>query len=141
MTATTTTTAQIRQALATAIKAGIGTSWQVSPYMLALPTPPAVDVRPGLVSFDAAMAQGGDNLTFMVRGMVAWAADQATQARLDALRDRGPTSIKALVETDPSLGGLVADLYVSEVGPYLQMIVEGQPPLLATEWTVEVLGL
>ena len=132
------TTAQIRAALAAAIKAGI-TGWQVSPYMLALPIAPAIDIRPSGTIFDRAMARGSDDLSYMIRAMVAFNNDQGAQIRLDTLIDAtASTGMKTVLETDKTLGAVVGDVRVVSVSDYKALIVEGQPPLLAVEFLTMV---
>lgn len=136
------TTAEVRAAFAAAITAGVVGKWQVSPYMLALPQLPSIDVRPAGITFDAAMGRGGDDLSYTVRAMVAFNNDQGSQIRLDALLDTTePTGMKAILEADKTLGGLVADLRVMTASDYKALIIEGQPPALAIEFAVEVLSL
>lgn len=135
------TTAQIRVALAAAVTTGLGSTWQVSAYMLAAPVPPAVDIRPAGIDYDVAMSRGGDDLTYMVRAMAAFNADGiGAQLALDTLLDTTAAGgMKAILETDKTLGGVVSDLRVTTASDYKALIVEGQPPLLAVEFTVEVL--
>ncbi len=134
------TTAQIRTALQAAIVAGAGGGWQVSGYMLALPTPPSIDIRPAGIQFDTAMNRGNDDFTYTIRAMVAFNNDQGAQLKLDTLLDAtASTGMKTIVETDCTLGGVVSDLRVMSVSDYKALIVEGQPPLLAVEFIVEIL--
>lgn len=133
------TTAQVRQALADAISAGV-TGWQVSPYMLALPMPPAIDVRPAGTTFHTAMGDGKHDPAYVVRAMCAWNADRASQVNLDTLLDLGSaTSMLAILEADRTLGGTVQDLTVTDVSDYKALIVEGQPSLIAVDFRVEII--
>ena len=135
------TTAQIRDALAAAISNGVAGAWQVSAYMLALPQPPAIDLRPSGIRFDASMDRGNDDLSYTIRAFTAYNSDQGAQIKLDTLLDRNPSSttgLKAILETDKTLGGVVADLRIMTASDYKPLTIEGQPPLLAVEFTVLV---
>ena len=135
------TTAAIRTALKAALDdATFGiTGWQTSAYMLAMPQPPTIDIRPAGIRFDTAMARGNDEMTFLVRAMVAFNADQGAQIALDALIDATSAGgLKTVLEHDKTLGGIVSDLRVVDVSDYKALIVEGAPPLLAVEFTVEI---
>lgn len=133
------TTAQVREALRDTLADGID-GWQVSAYMLALPQPPTIDIRPGAKRFDLAMARGLDEALFIVRGMVAFNADIGAQVKLDTLLDSTTAgSVKVVLEADKTLGGLVQDLRVTEHTPYQALLLEGQPAILGVEFTVQVL--
>jgi hypothetical protein len=152
------TITQIRDAIAAALTdatngvnanlSSTGFGWNVTAKMVALPQPPAIDIRPGGIAFDTAMARGNDDLTFIIRAVVAFNQDQAAQDQLDTLID--PTragGLKAVLEHEKfsgaghtvTLGGTISDLRVTDVSDYKALLVEGQPPMLAVEFTVEVL--
>lgn len=136
------TTAAIREALRAALagNATIAAGWQISGYMLALPQPPAIDIRPGSATFDSAMSRGNDELEFIIRAMVAFNSDQGAQVKLDTLLDTTTSSaIKTVIESDRTLGGVVSYVQVRERAPYQGLTVEGQPPILGVEFTVLVL--
>lgn len=103
---------QIRKGIATNL-GSLGDPWQVSPYMIGNPTPPTIWVVPEESDYDEAMGRGLDCLKFTVQAFVGVVADQQAQARLDALLDpASSTSVKALVESDKTLGGAVQTLRV-----------------------------
>lgn len=131
------TLTQIRTALANQISAAI-TGWQVSPSMLALPQPPAMDVRPGPRAFDRAMAGGLDEQTLLLRAMVAYNADIGAQAALDAVLGRGAGTVHDAIQADPTLGGETQDCWVQSQSDYQALIPEAGAPLLAVEFTVIV---
>jgi hypothetical protein len=136
------TTAAIRTALKAALDdATYGvTGWQTSAYMLAQPQPPSIDIRPAGTRFDTAMGRGNDDMTFMVRAMVAFNSDQGAQIKLDTLIDATSAGgLKTVLEHDKTLGGVISNLRVMDVSDYKALIVEGAPPMLAVEFTVEVL--
>lgn len=133
------TTADIRAALAAAIVTGLGGGWQVSAYMLSLPTLPAVDIRPAGVTYDTAMLRGADDFEYAIRAMVAFNEPKGAQTLLDTLLDStAPTGMKTIVEVDTTLGGLVSDLRVVSASEYKGIDVTGQPPILSVEFAVLV---
>jgi len=136
------TTAHIRVALKAALDASsqiAAAGWQTSAYMLALPYPPTIDIRPGGIQYDTAMARGNDDMTFLVRAIVAFNDDVGAQTKLDTLLDATATDgLKTVLEHDKTLGGVVSDLRVTDVSDYKALIVEGQPPMLAVEFNVEI---
>jgi hypothetical protein len=129
-----------------AIRAGIAANisaisdLQVSAYMLANPTPPNVQVIPGDTDYDLAMHRGLDELTMRVVVSVGLVADIGAQKNLDEyLAGSGPRSIKQAVESDPTLGGVVADVTVTAAtGP--KVLATEQGGVLFSEWTVQVLA-
>jgi hypothetical protein len=82
-------------------------------------TPPAAFVALNTITFDTTFGRGHDELVFVVRAIVSRADDRAAQDRLDAYLDgSGSSSLKAALETDKTLGGLVDTLHVSGVDNY-----------------------
>lgn len=135
------TIAQIRQGFADTISVTLtGTSWQVSAYMLASPTPPSIDVFSAGIDFDTAMGRGNDDMHFVVRAMVPFVADIGGQTLLDTLVDptTPATSLKAIIEADKTLGGKVSSLQVETVSETKLYDVPGGTPALGCEWTVLV---
>lgn len=129
-----------------AIRAGIARNLsvipdlQVSAYMLANPTPPCVQVIPGDTDFDLSMHRGLDEITMRVVVTVGLVADIGAQVSLDEYLDgSGPRSIKQAVESDSTLGGVVADASVTTAtGP--KVLASEQGGVLFSEWTVQVIG-
>jgi hypothetical protein len=134
------TIAEIREALRAAIANGTAGKWQVSAYMLALPKPPAIDIARGSVTYDTAMDRGADDLEFTVRAFVAFSVDGlGTQVLLDTLIDStSSTGMKTILEVDKTLGGVVDDLRVESASEPKGVLVDNQPPMLCTEFTVLV---
>lgn len=133
------TLTQIREGLAANLAAIDGC--QVSAYMLSNPTPPTVHVYPGDIDYDLAMHRGLDKWTLTVQAFVGMVSDQGAQVKLDAfLAPSGATSVKAAVESDKTLGGLVSDLQVVSCSGYRVYARESGGPVLGAEWTVEVLA-
>lgn len=116
---------------------------QVNPYALAQPTPPGIQILPGAVQYDQAFGRGLDEWTFTVQGFVALTSDIGSQVVLDAMSaPSGSGSVKAALEADKTLGGLVQSLHVTEqtAGRVVDIPGSGSPMLLV-EWRVQVLGL
>lgn len=114
---------------------------QQSAYMLSNPTPPSAEVVPGEVVYDQAFVRGHDVWMMKVRVMAGAVTDRGCQARLDRfLAPSGPDSVKAALESDPTLGGTVDDLHVQRSSGYQLMGRDGGGPVLSAEWDVEVLA-
>jgi hypothetical protein len=127
----------LREALASNLAAIDGL--QESAYVLANPTPPAAEVVPAPIEYDKAMGRGLDKWTFLVRVLVGLTSDIGAQKRLDKmLASAGPDSVKAALETDPTLGGAADDLIVTRCSGYRTFKREGGTLLLGAEWTTEV---
>lgn len=131
--------AAIRQGIADNLTAAFGPDVQVSAYMLAEPTPPAIHVFPGPVEYDQAFGRGLDELTMRVQAFVALVADQGAQINLDKfLAGSGAYSVKAAIEADRTLGGACHDAHVTAHTGYQQYQPAGGGPMLMAEWTVLV---
>ena len=133
------TIAQIREGIATNLATIADV--QVSAYMLAQPTPPAIHVLPGEISYDRASARGLDEVMMLVQAFVAFSSDIGAQKRLDTmLAPSGAGSVKAAIESDPTLGGTVSDLHVRSASGYRSLLVEGRGLVLVVEWTVYIMA-
>lgn len=131
------TATQIRVAMAAALKTISGL--QASAWTLANPTPPSAHVMRGPVEYDQAF-QGGTHLwTMRVQAFVALVTDIGAQQRLDDfLSPEGSRSIKAALEQDTTLGGIVQSLHVTDASGEQVYVRENGGPVLGSEWTVEV---
>ena len=70
------------------------------------PVPVALIGPPSTVAYDEVMARGADNYTFSVRVLVARADARSGQVTLgEYLSGSGARSVKAAIESDPTLGG------------------------------------
>jgi hypothetical protein len=134
----------IRAGLAAALQPLVddGTLVESSAYGLASPNTPCAMVTVGPTRFDEGVQT--DVLTFTVAVLVGTASEQDAQVNLDALLGRGPDSVKALIEDDPSLGGVCDEANVTAASGqriYTLDTASGTatPPVLGCEWTVEVL--
>lgn len=132
------TPAQIRAGLAANLASIADT--QISAYMLASPTPPVIQVLPERVEYHGAMQNGLERNRYTVQAFVGFTSDVGAQKKLDKmLEPTGATSVKAAVESDATLAGVVEHLTVTEATGYRVYALEGaRGPVLGCEWTVEI---
>lgn len=107
-------------------------------------TPPwfEVSIPDGGYIYDATMGRGTDTLTLILRGIVQVGDTVEAQQNMDSWLDpTGSTSVKALIEADRTLGGLVDDLRVTSVRGHLRLSSEDAPnaQYLCSEWTLDVI--
>lgn len=116
----------------------------VSPYLTVQPIPPMLEIYPDKFFFDKGFST--DELRFKVRAIIGSVLNIEGQQYLDSLLDSsGEMSVKAALEADRQLGGLVDDLRVEEVSGYRLYPYDagpGQQPmrLLGCEWEVCILS-
>jgi len=113
-----------------------------SPYGLASPNAPCAMVTVGATKFDEGVQT--DVLTMTVAVLVGAASEESAQVTLDCFLGRGPDSVKALIEADPTLGGVCDEANVTAASGQRIYAVDtasgtSTPPMLGAEWTVEVL--
>lgn len=128
----------LRTAIATSLATLNGV--QESAYMLGNPTPPYIEVQPGPINYDLAMQRGWDEWTFTVRMFVNLTSDIGSQVLLDSFIDpTGSQSVKTLIETDRTLGGVCDFVLVTKCSGYqtFQSTHTGKLSL-GCEWTVQV---
>lgn len=102
---------EIRQALADAVAAVSGL--QTLGYIIENPTPPCAMVYQGAIGYDLSAGRGSDSRPMVVRVIVPFGSDIASQMLLDEFRDpSGPRSFKAALEADKTLGGACQTLRV-----------------------------
>lgn len=115
------------------------TGIEASPYALANPTPPGFQIVPGDWRYDLAMQRGLDELSIIVQAFVAFTSDTDSQQLLDELLDPdGERSVKQAVESDPTLGGLVDDLQVTETTGYRVFQRSDNTAMLTADWNVTI---
>jgi hypothetical protein len=132
---------QIREGLRAALDTIA--DWQVSAYMLASPTPPAMHIFPEEIDYDGAMHRGMDTLMFTVEAFAGISSDIGAQKKLDQmLAPSGATSVKAAVEADRTLGGIVSDLHITKATGYRVYELHGaaRAPVLGCQWSVEIIS-
>lgn len=130
--------ADLREALAGSLASLPGV--QENAYVLGNPTPPAVEVEPGLIEYDLAMHRGLDKWRFVVRLFIATTTDIGVQKRLDEFMDpTGASSVKALLEADRTLGGACDFVQVLSCSGYRTYAAGRSGSIsLGAEWTVQV---
>src|SRR5262245_1561052 len=132
--------ALVREAMAEALE---GTGVNVSPYVLAQPTPPGIQIPPPAVvyNYTYGTTNGLNEWTFLIQGFVSLNSDRGAQVLLDELcAQTGPLSVKALLEADTTLGGLVDVLTVTDQSPGRQVEQPPGNPMLLVEWHVTVIA-
>jgi len=107
----------IREAMGTALAAV--PNLRVRPLIPALVTPPMAVVQPQQIEYDLNAARGLNRYTFTVTVFVVKADDRSAQLRVDPFVSvSGPSSVKAALESDRTLGGKVDTLRVTNVSNY-----------------------
>lgn len=129
----------VRKAIADALSELL--EWQVSPYMLGDPTPPAAHVFPARLEYHKAFQDGLNYRTMTLQVFVSDdAGDIGAQMLLDEyLEEGGPREVKALIERDDTLGGAVDDVTVLDSSGYRRYVTPSRPLVLGAEWTLRVL--
>jgi len=126
----------IRQALAD--KMGNVYGLRSSATMPDAPRPPQAVILPDRIEYDLDMSRGADTFFFLVTVIVGRADDRAAQNNLDRFVS-GTDSIKAAIEADMTLGGVVNFARVTEMTNYRQINV-GDTIYLGAEFEVEVVA-
>ena len=102
--------------------------------------PPIAVVKPDSIQFDSVFQRGLDTMQFSVLCIVGRVDERSAQATLDAYcATTGTASIKAAIESDPTLGSAVKDVRVTEMRNYTSLPV-GDVTYLAAEFAVQVFG-
>lgn len=115
MTVANVSVASIREGIAANLRT-LGTLAQVHEHLPGSLTPPAAAIRLVRVTYDDTNARGLDSYSFEVLLVVSKQDDERAQQKLDGFLDKtGAASVKTALESDPSLGGSVADVHVQEV--------------------------
>jgi len=107
------------------IRAAMGTALSAVPNLRvrelipALVTPPMAVVSPSSIEYDLNAKNGVSRYLFTVTVFVVKADDRAAQLRVDPfVAPTGTGSIKAALEADRTLGGVVNTLRVTDVNNY-----------------------
>lgn len=128
---------EIRHALAAQLQEAIG--FQCSPYVLANPTPPTLQIRPGARAPHKTMgpiAVAHSTREFFVQAIVAHVNDAGSQDLLDEFMESG--QVDAALEADPTLGGLVGGILCTGDSGYQILVTGDNRALLTSEWAVTV---
>lgn len=118
--------------------------YPINGYEMSDPHPPCFEIGFQIdrgIEFNAAMSRGLDTYNLIVRGIVSNAYDIRAQEILDEwCAPSGATSVRAAIEADRSLGGVVQNLVVTDVSNYRAFVVPAKPNVtyLAAEWAVTV---
>ena len=112
--------AEIREALRAALADVFEPDVTVTAYMKKNPGPRHMQVMgPDQIEYDLAMQRGLDRWTLVIQAFAGSPEEKAAQARLDTwLAGSGATSVKAAVEADQTLGGVVTAARVSRSSGY-----------------------
>lgn len=145
----TVTASDVMAAIADLLAVELGTvieGVQIEPKIVVSPTPPCLDVYPG----DPFLARtsfgpgGGVEENYIVRARVV-TADQVDgqELLLQMLDPRGPLSVWAALEADPTFAGTVDDSTVDSVSGFLPYDAAGggggyTGTLLGAEWRIRV---
>lgn len=130
-----TTVATLRAGLAANLATITGL--RVSAYVPDLIEPPMAVVNAPTIRYDTAFQRGSDEYTFTVDVYVGRQVVKNAQKLLDAYID--PSSVKAALETDRTLGGAAMDSRVTGMTSYRAEDV-GETPLLAASFEVMVVA-
>jgi hypothetical protein len=95
-------------------------------------------IMPDSVEYDLASSRGLDRINLTVRVIVGRAVERTAQAQLDGYVF-GAGSVKAAIEADRTLGGVVQDCRVTEMRDYGQEVY-GSSVYLAATFAVEVVS-
>jgi hypothetical protein len=116
---------------------------QVNGYLLERPSPPCfdVDIHEDGINFDQSMHRGIDEWWFKVTALCATGSTLAAQKTRDGfLKSSGTGSVKAALETDRTLGGVVQSLHVTNVVPRTLAAADTDALYLGAEFTVRILA-
>lgn len=131
-------TKAIRAGLVAALKKQFPEGYQISGYALGSPTPPAFEVIPGRVSYHQQFgADGGGLREWSVVAYFSLSADIASQQRADEFFENDP--VKAALEADPTLGGVVDDLIVDTGEPVFLTVKGLSSPAVGGRWELRIL--
>jgi hypothetical protein len=127
----------VRTGLATAIDAITGL--RCFDYVPDSVSPPAAVIEPLEITYGIAMQNGLDMYQAYILVIVGRMSERSAQDRLDAyVTSSGASSIKAKVESDPTLGGACSTLQVTDANP--RTVTVSGVEMLAYRFGVEIYG-
>ncbi|MCU1494806.1 MAG: hypothetical protein JWO62_2570 [Acidimicrobiaceae bacterium] len=134
----TATVQQIAEALNTALEAIVGL--RNAPYLTDSITPPVVLTAIEEVVYHGAFGYSDVEHTFTVFAIVGRASERAGIEAMEAyMSSTGTQSVRAALELDPTLGGVVSSLIVVKSGPPSSLAVgQGGAVYIAVPFTVLV---
>lgn len=126
----------IRDALKTRLRTITGLSTYT--YFPGSLNGPAAVIQRNVTNYDATMADGSDDWEYIATLMVPWADPKVAQAAMSKYLDRtGATSIKAVIEAEDTLGGVV-DFAVVKTASEEVIRTIGEVEYLAVDFTIGV---
>lgn len=134
------TGSEIREGIAANLNAITGC--QVSAWRLDNPTPPTLHVLGRQsVSYDQTYGRGTDSVIYLVQGLIAKGVDPiGAQRTLDLWTlGSGDQSVKAAIESDKTLGGVVDSLRVTSYEGDREYTLPNGTELFGGEWAVEII--
>lgn len=130
------TLTDIRSALASAL--GDIRGLRVEASVPDNPKPPTAIIVPQGITFDLAMHRGTDEFDFSILLITGRMSERSAQNTLDSFCDpSGTNSIKAAINADPTLGGVVSSARVTNMRNYGSLTV-GDTDYLSAEFAVTV---
>lgn len=130
---------QIRDGIRANLATVFSTGWAVSAYFVSSTMEPTIDMLTGPVVYDLAMHDGAHDVTVKVRARVPATEDAIMQTALDALVDpTSASSVKKAIETDKTLGGVVAWCRVTEASEPRLYQTDASVGSIGVEFTVQV---
>jgi hypothetical protein len=134
---TTPSVSDIAAALTTALGAIPGL--RTAAYLQDTITPPVALVAIERVNYHGAFAGGDVTHTYTVHLILDRNSDRAALAALEGyMSQAGATSVRAAIESDVTLGGVVAAATVTEAGPVSTLSINGTAAYVWLPFTVEV---
>ena len=136
MAATTATVTSIREGLASVL--GTIRGLRTAAVVPEDPKPPIAVVMAPNISYDTAFGRGMDTYTFTVMLVVGRVSDRTAQATLDAYcAGVGTYSVKAAINSDPTLSGACQNARVTDMSNYGSVTVN-DVEYLSAEFTILV---
>lgn len=127
-----------------AIRAGLVTRLETIAGLTATPflpkriNAPAAAVQRRQTRYDATMADGSDDWEYVITVFVAWNESEIAQTAMsNYLARTGATSIKAAIEAEDTLGGVVDFTRVREAGEE-QIRTAGEIEYLAVDFILDI---
>lgn len=126
----------IRTALASSLSSISGL--RTSAYIPDNPNPPIAVVMPERIDYDLNAQRGADTYTFSIMIIVSRSDERSAQRELDAYLI-GDRAIKAAVESDRTLGGVVNTTRVTEMRSYSSVVI-GETTYMSAQLVCEVIA-